>query len=782
MSEQSSGRHGLSAERLPIKLILPHQGTERKVPGGGAPPRPFRDVTPEYRRRISNQIRNVGTAILPATRNTGAAPVRVKLLKRALAKSHRPETLFSEHTCPIIGAGQLGELFLRGTSDGLAKIEAVAERDKSALVVKELSSIESIEPVTPEFRLGGQSPADILRHSPRKDDGFLTRVQLFDFGPTRGQERLVNDFESSCKARNLRVSRGGYSENLAAFEVTCREVTDVEALSRIVGVRSIARMPIVRGIRRQVLNELTIPESLPAPKAPIRDYPVVVVVDSGISDKFQALNKWIIGKESTVAPQYRNPEHGTFVGGLICWAREFNPDLPGLDSSPCAVFDLQVIPNWDPAVGDVEFITESELLQALESALKEHANEFRVWNLSIGLDEVCSLERFSTFAVELDNLQEKYKVSFVISAGNYDSIPLLSFPRTAEQLDRGRITSPADSVLGITVGSISHFSHENGGPRLNEPSAFSRHGAGPNYIIKPDLVHYGGTCRIDGSERRGIRSISSEHSSESVGTSFAAPLVARLLANVNYQVTPTPSPVLARAMLTHHSRDPRTGGRVQDDDENILGFGLPSPLPYCLECTPYTCTLVFEDTLRPGYFLEWDDFPYPESLKRGGRYYGDIWMTVAFSPKRGPQWGTEYCETHITASFGVFYTPKSQKPGKLSTQFRGLVPPEHNHPRILYESYQISKLRKWAPVRTYFGSLGESGRRGDRWRLLVKLLLRHEDEGEAVFKSQPFALILTIADPQKTAPVYDEMARKIHNRYEAQNLMLRAPIQIQVQQ
>src|ERR1035437_5355470 len=38
--------------------------------------------------------------------------------------------------------------------------------------------------------------------------------------------------------------------------------------------------------------------------------------------------------------------------------------------------------------------------------------------------------------------------------------------------------------------------------------------------------------------------------------------------------------------------------------------------------------------LRPGYFLEWDDFPYPPSLRRDGKYFGEVWMTVAFAPAR----------------------------------------------------------------------------------------------------------------------------------------------------
>ena len=40
-------------------------------------------------------------------------------------------------------------------------------------------------------------------------------------------------------------------------------------------------------------------------------------------------------------------------------------------------------------------------------------------------------------------------------------------------------------------------------------------------------------------------------------------------------------------------------------------------------------------------------------------------------------------------------------------------------------------------------------------------------------------LVLTIADPDKTAPVYDEMAVKIRSRFKAQNLSLRTSLRVQ---
>ena len=768
-------------DRLPIKLIMRKQGVERKVSGGGPPAKPFRTVDAQYRTRLSNQVSALRNVVVPQARRTGVAPVRVKLLSKAAAKSHRPEHLFSPESCPIIGAGRLGELFVKATPEGLDRLTDIIENNQSDRMTKELSCVEAIEPITPVYRRGGMEAKDVLRRSPRGKHGFITRVRLFNFGADPHQPSLVEDFEDTCRKRDIRVSREGYSPSSFTYEIECRDVEDVEALSRVIGVRSIVHMPLIRTIRSRMFNPKPLPK-LPSREDVVGDFPVVVVVDSGISDQIPGLESWVVGRDSQVAPQYRNTDHGTFVAGLICWGSELNPTIAGIDDNPCGVFDLQVIPNHDPAKGDTLALLESEFLVSLEAALREHANKYKVWNLSLGTDTVCSLDEFSALAEELDNLQERYQVSFVISAGNYDTPPLLDFPRTPDQLDAGRITTPADSVLGITVAAVSHVVYKKNGPKEHHPSAFSRHGAGPNYVIKPDLVHYGGSCSTDLAHIAGVRSVNGAGSAENLGTSFATPLVSRTLAQIYHQITPTPSPVLARALLTHHARDPRTRHRVPDGDENFFGFGLPEPVPYSLECTPSTSTLVFDEFLRPGYFLEWNDFPYPPSLRRDGRYFGEIWMTVAFWPARGARWGTEYCETHIDAHFGVYRGQKSRETGIIKTTFVGLVPPEHKNPGLLYESYQVEKLRKWAPVRTYYGNLGKKGEHGDRWRLKLQLLARHGIEDEEAFKPQPFSLIITIADPERKVRVYDEMAQIVRNRFQAQNLTLRAGARIRAKQ
>ena len=218
---------------------------------------------------------------------------------------------------------------------------------------------------------------------------------------------------------------------------------------------------------------------------------------------------------------------------------------------------------------------------------------------------------------------------------------------------------------------------------------------------------------------------------------------------------------------------------MPDGEEPFLGFGRPAPPPYCLKCSPHETTLIFSDVLVTGTYLEWDDFPYPASLKRNDRYFGQIAMTVAYAPLRGARWGVEYCETNIEAKFGT-YTLKKQK-GELKKVFGSLAPPEHKNSGRLFEKTQIRELRKWAPVRTYFGDLGKEGKKGLRWRLKVSLLSRHDQELARSPAKQPFALIMTISDPKGEAPVYDEMAQLIRSRWQFNNLNLRVGAQIRTQ-
>ena len=86
----------------------------------------------------------------------------------------------------------------------------------------------------------------------------------------------------------------------------------------------------------------------------------------------------------------------------------------------------------------------------------------------------------------------------------------------------------------VTVGSLAHAQAIQSVVRVNEPSPFTRKGPGPSYIVKPDIVTYGGNCDHAGNyQTTGIRSLDPvAQIAEDVGTSFAAPFATSLLANV----------------------------------------------------------------------------------------------------------------------------------------------------------------------------------------------------------------------------------------------------------
>ena len=155
-------------------------------------------------------------------RQAGSAPVRVRLLRSAAAKSHRPEHLFASDTCPIIGAGGVGEIFVKGTPDGLQRLTGQIEGNTSKQITRELSVVDAIEPVTPAYRRQNIDPLDILRHSPKRGEAFITRVQLFDYGRDPAQAALVLDFETSCTEKRISIRHGGYSPSSFTYAAECK--------------------------------------------------------------------------------------------------------------------------------------------------------------------------------------------------------------------------------------------------------------------------------------------------------------------------------------------------------------------------------------------------------------------------------------------------------------------------------------------------------------------------------------------------------------------------------
>ena len=193
------------------------------------------------------------------------------------------------------------ELFLKGTPSGLTRLSHLILTNKTESMIKAISSIESIEPVTPAARTNNRSAVEVLKQSPRGKKGLITRVRLFNFGTT-DQPQVVNEFLETCRRRGITAEQGAYAPSSYTYAVECVSEEDVSDLAKTIGVRSVGPMPIITASRPMTLNPGALPSDLLDAGQVDGEYPSVVVVDSGVSTQVPALASWVIGRESSVPP------------------------------------------------------------------------------------------------------------------------------------------------------------------------------------------------------------------------------------------------------------------------------------------------------------------------------------------------------------------------------------------------------------------------------------------------------------------------------------------------
>ena len=434
-------------------------------------------------------------------------------------------------------------------------------------------------------------------------------------------------------------------------------------------------------------------------------------------------------------------EHGSLVAGTIINGKAFNNNHPGFPSGNAKVVDVVAIPDG----GKIDAI---DLLDALRHAFTAHPS-IRVWNLSVNfLSTLCKDAAFSDFAIAIDELQDEFNVLIVNSVGNFGMKPMPKW-RRPDLGGKDRIASPADSLRSLTVGSLAHLGHPNTCAQPGEPSPFTRKGPGAAYVPKPELSHFGGNTDLNGQYRQ-VGIISTDHRgqlAETVGTSFAAPLVASTAAQLWERLEGNPTRHLVKAMMIHSAV--LQSENIEKDDLPYTGFGKPPAVEDMLTCNSAEATLIFDIDLPYSHRnFHKPDFPIPPCLHRNGKVFGDIIMTLVYDPPVDPNDGAAYSQVNIDPSLGVC-SVNGDKEAYGGTK---LIPYPKDY-QDLFEKNQIRHGFKWSPVKVYKTSLTRITPR-DMWRITMKTSTR---KPECKPPSQPVALIVTIRDPEGKLPVYDEV-------------------------
>ena len=344
-------------------------------------------------------------------------------------------------------------------------------------------------------------------------------------------------------------------------------------------------------------------------------------------------------------------------------------------------------------------------------------------------------------------------MQFVIASGNYRNPPYRPWPSTGKHDDR--IRPPADSVRGLTVGGIAHLDTPSTVVRREQPSPFTRCGPASYGIPKPELSHYAGNCDPAGQYKQaGIISIDGQgHITESIGTSYACPIVSTVLANVYRELNTqagAASVTLAKAALIHSAFV--KNGPPAADSIQYRGAGIPADVEEAVHCSQSAATIIMQVDVRPNPLFEKRPFPMPPCLYKSGGLQGDIFMTLLYDCPLDARYNLEYCRNNVRASLG---TVTSGDDG--TEKYEREVYPVPARMNEQYEDALYEHGYQWSPLKLYFRRF----KRGpvQPWRLTLQALNRAE---YVTTEPQRAILLVTIRSHDAAALVYDEMVNEMN--------------------
>ena len=472
----------------------------------------------------------------------------------------------------------------------------------------------------------------------------------------------------------------------------------------------------------------------------IESLPIVTVLDSGVN--------FPVGLESLVPHHWTDgvssggdTEHGTKVASRVAF-KYICDQLPATKVVPRArIIDCNILDGSVPV---------NIFIKRIQAAVTAFSETSRIYNLSANAKIPIEGDEMSILGYELDALQLKRNVQFVVSAGNHNLWETEICLEDILDDDDSRISAPADSMLSITVGSVSGETHPNSLSAINEIASYSRRGPGFNGFSKPDLTAYGGSItNIAESvsvpeDKYSLLLDKNGKLTPDAGTSFTAPVVAGDLAEI-LNITPNQDILLAKALLYHNAKPIWDEDSITDDEltfaHNLYGRGF-SNVDDSKYSSPSKVTFVRTGTLNRTT-KERVKIYMPEVLAaQVGRNVAKVSVTCMSMPPVDRTKGTEYLGAYVRASL-----KKNSPDGRL-------LPVQQN----FKEGRQ-----KW-DICHQFSKLFSTFIAGD-WQVWLELFSRWEDEDIDV----PYALVITIEDVSNTLDIYSEI--EALNRYRAINAL-----------
>lgn len=758
-------------ERLPIKKFSKRKEDDMRVEGGGSDSVPSfvldGKLLIERAAKLDAEIESLVENVVKINEMNIPAVIVAKINPDALAKSHR---------------SRINNLFV---GNGRNNVIGLSDEKTIKIMISNLDSIRDIkskilQPGKYAYELSCVEKFD--KFSPnvvRKDKLDDYKIKLINFQDSGLNKALSNRFESFLKNNNINYKKTQYAPDLEVYKIIKADEITVDALLKsdvFHLTEEIIPMPKVS----TELDELCIGNkiSVRLPKDD-EEYSIVGVLDNGIENN-RYLSPWIAGKKTQYPENVITPSHGTKVASVIAYGdRLEESELVG--NKHVKVFDATVVPDTNK-----ESFDEDDLIVNIQEIVRSRCKEVKVWNLSVSIKKEISMDKFSDFAIALDSLQDECNVLICKSAGN-----CLNFMKHNPP---AHLHEGADSVRSLVVGSLARTSDVNCLSKANTPSPFSRIGPGPAYIVKPDLVHYGGNVSVNkdgeymetGNQTIGL----SGETVCSSGTSFSTPRVAALAAELSNDIKEDFDPLLIKSLLIHSCNYPKEINMPVNTRTKYTGFGKPSSISHILYNSPNEVTLILRDTLSKGQYIDIKDFPMPDCLIKNGYYSGQVIATLVYDSVLEPSQGFEYCQSNMNLKFGSY----DEKTKRDTTRRTILNPVGKEGSKNLFLETLYSKRKKatnsqtdfakkerllikygdkYYPVKKYAVDLSEvtdANREkyltaDKQWYLYLDGTYRDYSEHKAIEEhfelSQEFCLIITLRDPDGKLNVYDGVSQKL---------------------
>ena len=245
------------------------------------------------------------------------------------------------------------------------------------------------------------------------------------------------------------------------------------------------------------------------PEEPLYDYvpdewkiprpgnePTIGVIDTSFDERVY-FHEWV-DSHSMINSDIRIDDDATTHGTAVCSLIVDGPSLnPGLDDG-CGRFRVRHF-----GVATRRF--SSFLVMKKIKEIIEQNQDIHVWNLSLGSAMEINPNFISPEAAFLVELQANYIVVFIVSGTN----------KVGNDPNLMKNGAPAVSLNSIVVNSVGLD---------GTPAEYTRCGPVLSFFNKPDLSYYGGTSK------KPLRIFSSQGAEPGIGTSYAAPRIARKMA------------------------------------------------------------------------------------------------------------------------------------------------------------------------------------------------------------------------------------------------------------